>query len=82
MFDFLGVTTLVLLASSGTWVALRARRAENRVVKWAGLILSTLFMLAWEGMPLKGISAVASDADLKAIYLYIHGLPPMNDSTN
>ena len=46
MFDFLGVTTLVLLASSGTWVALRARRAENRVVKWAGLILSTLFTLA------------------------------------
>ncbi|HEY9382729.1 MAG TPA: hypothetical protein VIP80_04365 [Gemmatimonadales bacterium] len=34
-----------------------------------------------EGMPSKAISAFASDADLKAMYVYLHGLPPMNGST-
>jgi mono/diheme cytochrome c family protein len=45
MFDILGVTTLVLLATLGAWLALRARRAQNRVVKWAGLVLSSLVTL-------------------------------------
>jgi mono/diheme cytochrome c family protein len=34
-----------------------------------------------KGMPAKAISDVASDADLVAMYMYLHGLPPMNDST-
>lgn len=46
MFDILGVTTLALLATLGAWLALRARRAQNRVVKWAGLVLSSLVALA------------------------------------
>ena len=50
MFDFLGVTVLVLLAALGTWLALRARRAQNRIGKWVGLVLSSL---------LAGISTLA-----------------------
>jgi mono/diheme cytochrome c family protein len=46
MFDFLGVTTLVLLATVGVWLAQRAKRAQNRVVRWAGLVCSSLFTLA------------------------------------
>jgi mono/diheme cytochrome c family protein len=42
MFDFLGVTVLVSLAALGTWLAMRARRAQNRVAKWVGLVLSSL----------------------------------------
>jgi mono/diheme cytochrome c family protein len=42
MFDFEGVTVLFSLAALGTWVALRARRAQNRVGKWVGSILSSL----------------------------------------
>ena len=34
-----------------------------------------------EGMPSKAISAFASDADLKAMYVYLHGLPAMSGST-
>jgi mono/diheme cytochrome c family protein len=49
MFDILGVTTLVLLATVGAWLALRARRARNRVLKWAGLVVATLFALACIG---------------------------------
>ena len=46
MFDILGVTALFSLATLGTWLALRARRARNRVAKWVGLVLSSLFTLA------------------------------------
>jgi mono/diheme cytochrome c family protein len=46
MFDIFGVTALLLLATLGTWLALRARHAQNRVVKWAGLILSGVVTLA------------------------------------
>ncbi len=42
MFDFLGVTVLVFLAALGIWLALRARRAQHRVGKWVGLVLSSL----------------------------------------
>ena len=42
MFDFLGVTVLVSLAALGTWLATRAKRAQNRVAKWVGLVLSSL----------------------------------------
>ena len=63
MFDFLGVTVLVLLATSGVWLALRARRARNRVVKWAGLVLSTLLALvctAAAGVALVGFYRINS----------------------
>jgi mono/diheme cytochrome c family protein len=46
MFDILGVTILVLIATLGAWLALRARRARNRLVKWTGLVLSSLLTLA------------------------------------
>jgi mono/diheme cytochrome c family protein len=46
MFDIFGVTTLLLLATLGTWLALRARQAHNRVVKWAGLVVSSVVALA------------------------------------
>lgn len=46
MFDFLGVTALLLLATLGAWLAFRARRRHNLVVKWAGLVLSSLVSLA------------------------------------
>jgi mono/diheme cytochrome c family protein len=42
MFDFPGVTALFSLAALATWLALRARRAQNQVGKWVGLILSSL----------------------------------------
>ena len=46
MFDILGVTALLSLATLGTWLAMRARRAQHRVVKWVGLVLSSLLTLA------------------------------------
>jgi mono/diheme cytochrome c family protein len=46
MFDILGVTALLSVATLGTWLALRARRAKNRVVKWVGLALSSVLTLA------------------------------------
>src|SRR5262245_60811045 len=46
MFDILGVTALLSLAMLGTWLAIRARRAKNRIAKWVGLVLSSLLTLA------------------------------------
>ncbi len=46
MIDILGVAGLLVLPASGTWLALRARRARKRVVKWVGLGLSSLIALA------------------------------------
>jgi mono/diheme cytochrome c family protein len=46
MFDILGVTALFCLATLGTWLAMRARRARNRVAKRVGLVLSSLLTLA------------------------------------
>jgi mono/diheme cytochrome c family protein len=46
MFDILGVIVLLLLAALGSWLALRAARAQSRVVKWIGLPLSALVALA------------------------------------
>ena len=46
MFDIFGVTALILLATLGTWLALRARGAQNRVAKWTGLVLSSVVTLA------------------------------------
>ena len=47
MFDILGVTALIALAALATWLIIRARRANNRVVKWTGLVLSSLFALVF-----------------------------------
>jgi mono/diheme cytochrome c family protein len=47
MFDILGVTALLAVAVITTWLAMRARRANNRVVKWVGLVLSSLLALAF-----------------------------------
>jgi mono/diheme cytochrome c family protein len=46
MFDFIGVGALLLLAALGTWLVLKARRAQNRLVKWAGIVVSGLVALA------------------------------------
>jgi mono/diheme cytochrome c family protein len=46
MFDSLGVTALLVLAVFATWLAMRARRANNRVVRWVGLVPSSLLALA------------------------------------
>ena len=46
MFDFIGVGALLLLAALGTWLVLRARRAQHRIVKWAGIVVSGLVALA------------------------------------
>ena len=46
MFDILGVTVLLALATLGAWLAIRARRAQNRGLKWVGLVLSSLLALA------------------------------------
>lgn len=46
MFDILGVTALLALALVATWLAMRARRANHRLVKWVGLVLSSLLTLA------------------------------------
>ena len=46
IFDIFGVTVLLLVAALGTWLALRARRAQNQGVKWAGLVLSSLVAVA------------------------------------
>lgn len=45
MFDFLGIAILVLLATLGAWLISRARRTQNRALKWAGLVLSSLLTL-------------------------------------
>jgi mono/diheme cytochrome c family protein len=45
VFDTLGEAALLLLATLGTWLALRARRAQGRVTRWAGLVLSSLVAL-------------------------------------
>ena len=46
MFDILGVTGLLALALFATWLATRARRANRRLVKWVGLVLSSVLTLA------------------------------------
>ena len=45
MFDILGEAALLLLATLGTWLAVRAWRAQGRVARWAGLLLSSLVAL-------------------------------------
>lgn len=42
MFDVVGVTGLLVFGALTTWLALRARRARNRVVKWVGLVVAGL----------------------------------------
>src|SRR6476646_6693369 len=42
MFDILGVTVLVVLAALFGWLAMRARRVQHRIAKWAGLSLAGL----------------------------------------
>ena len=46
MFDILGVAALLALAAFFTWLAMRARRSNHPVVKWAGLVPSSLLTLA------------------------------------
>ena len=46
IFDIFGVTVLLLVAALGTWLALRARRAQNLGVKWTGLVLSSVVTVA------------------------------------
>ncbi len=46
MFDYFGVTTLLILAASGTWLALRAKRAQRPAIKWVGLVVSSVVALA------------------------------------
>ena len=46
MFDIPGVTALLALAVLATWRAMRVRRANNRLVKWVGLVLSSLLAVA------------------------------------
>ena len=46
MFDSLGLTVVLALAVLATWLAMRARRANNRLVKWVGLGLSSLLAVA------------------------------------
>jgi mono/diheme cytochrome c family protein len=59
MLDTLGLTALLLLATSGIWLAFRARRARKRVVMWVGLVLSSLVALA---------GAVAAGVALRGYY--------------
>ncbi len=47
MFDIVGVIALIALAALATWLIIRARRANNRVVKWTGLVLSSLFAVVF-----------------------------------
>lgn len=46
MIDILGLTVLLLLVTSAVWLAMRARRARNRVVTWIGLALCSIVALA------------------------------------
>jgi mono/diheme cytochrome c family protein len=46
VFDTLGVIALLALVALWIWLARRARRARNRVVKWVGLVLSTVLAAA------------------------------------
>lgn len=46
MFDFLGVTVVVVLTALFSWLALRAWRARRPVVKWAAFSLAGLLSLA------------------------------------
>ncbi len=46
MFDIPGITGLLALALFATWVATRARRDNRRLVKWVGLVLSSVITLA------------------------------------
>jgi mono/diheme cytochrome c family protein len=45
VFDFFGVALLLLLTVLGIWLARRSRRAEPPVVKWTGVVLSSLVAL-------------------------------------
>ena len=45
MFDIPGVTILLALAILATWLATRSGRAKSKVLKWAGLVPSSLFAL-------------------------------------
>ena len=56
MIDLVGLTALLLLVTSGIWLALRARRARNRVVKWVGVFLSSAIPLV--GTAAAGVALV------------------------
>ena len=45
MFDFLGVLVLAALAALFGWLATRAWRVRNAILKWVGVVLSGLFVL-------------------------------------
>jgi mono/diheme cytochrome c family protein len=47
MFDILGVTVLVMLAALFGWVAMRARRAKNKIIRWTGLVLAGLLTVVF-----------------------------------
>jgi mono/diheme cytochrome c family protein len=47
MFDILGVTVLVVLAALFGWLAMRARRVQHRIAKWAGLSLAGLLTVVF-----------------------------------
>ena len=45
MFDIVGVAALLIAVVLTVWLVTRARRAGNAIVKWVGLVLSSLFAL-------------------------------------
>ena len=47
MFDIVGVVALLVVVVVTVWLATRARRAGNAIVKWAGLVLSSLLALVF-----------------------------------
>ena len=86
MFDSLGVTALLVLAVFATWLAMRARRANNRVVRWVGLVPSSLLALACTlaiGVALAGFYRInfprhrPTVADIRVGQNFSEGGPPV-----
>ena len=55
MFDIVGVLVLVVLAALFGWLATRAWRARNAILKWVGVVLSGLLTLVFSLLLVVGL---------------------------
>ena len=55
MFDFVGVLVLVMLAALLGWLATRAWRARNAILKWVGVALAGLLALVFSLLLVGGL---------------------------
>ncbi len=74
MFDIVGVAALRVAVVLTVWLATRARRAGNAIVKWSGLVLSSLLALVF------GVRNL-SNADVEAAVAFLRAQPAAGEAS-